>query len=64
MVDWHRAGQAALENGQNPLKSVMDMPLPEPPEQLWDLLESVPHHYQRINMMCSDWEQSSPGANK
>ncbi len=41
----------------------MDMPLPEPPQQLWDLLVQAPSHYQRMNCMCSSWKQSSPGAN-
>ena len=40
----------------------MDMPLPEPQEQLWDLLAQAPSHYQQLNCMCSSREQSTSGA--
>ena len=63
-----RAGQAAIDAREVTYGMVdtklrmMQIPIPDPLDQLWDLLRQAPSHYQRIHLACSPSGHNDPGA--
>ena len=63
-----RAGQAAIDAREvtygivDTKLRMMQILIPDPLDQLWEILRQAPSHYQRIHLACSPSGHNDPGA--